>query len=190
MKVYYIPSGPKNLTTAFPTVNWDNVAQYYIEIKESCDGDSIATSNMFNLDGECCSDIMRVHFLNSLGTIDAVNFKLFLDEHEVKSEIYRVRPIYPLDKTQHAITRFNVKANDTLTLSTIDYREEDQPWLNELLHSPFALLEWTGLQGQSDSYIPVNIVDSKMATRKFEERYVYEFTIQIAKSHDRFIIRN
>lgn len=190
MKVFYIPNGPKNLASLFPTVDWNRMEQYYVKVTEACVGETIATGTYNNFDGECCEDIVRLHFLNYLGTIDAVNFKLIANEHESKSEQFQKDTKYPLVKEDHAISRFNVKANDLLTLSNISYREEDQKWLNELLDSPFVLAEWTGVQGQDDSYIPVTIEDGKMLNHKFEDRYEYEFLLQIKMSHQRFIIRN
>jgi hypothetical protein len=184
MKLYYIPNGPKNLATLFPAVNWNNVAEYYIQIKEGCDGDAIATSVMNQMDGECCIDVVRVHFLNYSGTWDAVNFKLFVEEHEAKSTFFTKPTNYPLVKSEHAISRFGVKANDTLTLSNRDYREENQKWLNELIDSPVILME------KGDEYIPLTIEDQKMLNHKFEDRYEYELIIQVKPSHERFIIRN
>jgi len=190
MKVYYIPNGPKNLASLFPSINWSNLDQYYVEVTERCDGDTIATSNINNFDGDCCEDTVRLHFQNYSGAIDAINFKMLIKEHEAKSTQYQKAPNYPLVKTEHAASRYNVKANDTLTLYNHDYREEDQAWINELIDSPFILMEWLGTQGQDDSYIPVVIEDSKMLNHKFEDRYQYEVTINVKLSHEKYIIRN
>lgn len=184
MKVYYIPNGPKNLASLFPAVNWANVAEYYIEIAEACDGPIIATSVMNQMDGECCIDVVRVHFLNYLGTWDAVNFKKFAEEHEAKSSQYIKPTTSPLVVSEHANMRYNVKANDTLTLSNIDYKESQQKWLNELIDSPVILME------SGNEYIPLVIEDQKMLNHKFEDRYEYELIIQVKPSHERFIIRN
>lgn len=192
LKAYHIPNGPKNLGPLFPAVNFKNVAEYYIEVLGGAD--TIATAPTCNLEvGPCCvdcCDVFRVHFLQYSGGIDAVNFKKLGKDHEVKSDRWQRGVSYPLNRPQHAANRFNVKANDVFTLYNDAYREEDLPWLEELLDSPMTWMEWKGTQGQPDSYIPLIILDGKVQTYKYQERYYYEFQLQATLSHERYIIRN
>ena len=189
LKAYYIPNGPKNLETIFPDIDWNRVAEYHIEILHG--GDTLGFSTTNNLiDGECCADKFRIQFLQDCGAVDGINMKKLTKEHEVKSSRYQVSTKHPLQKPTHAHQRFNVKANDIFTLFNHDYREEDMSWIEELVHSPMAWMEWKGTQNQPDSYIPIIILDTKLVTFKFEERYIYEVQIQATLSHERYIIRN
>lgn len=143
-----------------------------------------------NVMTDLCQDTCRVHFLNYLGAIDAMNFKLDTKEHEPKSDSYQVPTSSPLVRSQHSINRFNVKSNDTLSLISVEYNENEMDWIGELLDSPLAWLEWTGTQGQSDDFLPIIIIDKKAITKKSEERFLYEVTLEIKFSHEHFIIRN
>lgn len=189
IRAFYIPNGPKNLQVMYPAIDFDNVKQYYVEVLDNTDT-VIATSNINQTDGECCQDVFRVHFLNYLGAIDAINFKRLFKEHEAKSDSFRRTISHPLNKSSHAIGRFNVKANDIITLSCTDYPEKDMEWVNELIDSPLVWMQWTGIQGQDDNYIPITVDDAKMFNVKQDERYIYEVIIQVRPSHERFIIRN
>lgn len=188
MKAYYIPNGPKDLATLFPLVDFDDVQSYYIEVESG--GNVIATGTVNELDGECCTDKVRLRFLNYLGAIDAINFKKVIDEHEAKSDRKQVSTTYPLVKSKHTVGRFNVTANNFLTLSTHDYREEDMGWINELIDSPLAWIEWDGIQSQADDFIPVVVLDMKAENVKKDDRYVYEITLVVEMSNQKFIIRN
>jgi hypothetical protein len=188
-KAYYIPNGPKNLAPIFEAVNFKNVASYYVSVKDS-EGDIVATSNINNLNGCCDDDKIRIHFLNRLGAIDAINFKLGTEEHETKSDTLSKSIAYPLDKTAHAESRSNVKSNNTLTGITVDYTEAEKEWLEELFDSPLAWQEWSGIEGQEDSYIPIYIIDKRFEKVKLEDRFMYQVEIEFRMSHEKFIIRN
>jgi hypothetical protein len=190
VRVYYIPNGPRNIQAMFPGVNFSNVARYYIEMQDVTNA-VIGNTTINELVSQCCGlDKIRVHFLNYLGTIDAINFSLAQKEHEAKSSSFERSTTWPLIKRTHGINRFNVKSNDTLTLSVIDYREEDMGWVDELVDSPLAFMEWIGTQGQSDDYIPLVVQDIKKISFKRDDRWIYEVIIEVKLSHDRIIIRN
>lgn len=188
-KAYYIPAGPKNLQQIFPEVNFENMASYYVEVKDDL-GVVIATTTTARIGGCCEDDKIRINFLNADGGIDAINFKRIKKEHESKSDSRQSPESYPQDKTEHAINRFNVKSNKNYTATTIELTEADQDWLDELFDTPLAWIQWTGVQGQEDSFIPVVILDSKRDTVKEADRFVYEVTIEFKLSHERFTIRN
>lgn len=186
---YYIPNGPKNLAPLFPGVDFNDLDRYYVEVMDS-EGDVVATSNINEI-GECCEDDkIRIHFLNSLGAIDAINFVRKNQEHETKSDTRESPTQYPLNKPDHAISRFNVKSNDSFFITCCDYTEEDKEWLDELFDSPIAWMEWAGTQGQEDSYVPIVIIDKKFMKVKQEDRFIYEIDLEIKLSHEKFIIRN
>jgi hypothetical protein len=188
MKAIYIPAGPKNLASLFPTVNFSDVSEYFLELHNTVDA-VVATTVNYQL-SSCPDDSIRVHFLNSLGAIDAMNFQLISIEQESKSDSFEVATKYPLPKPDHAISRFNVKSNDTYVAKSVEYPEDQMAWVEELLYSPLAWMEWKGTQGQPDSYLPIIISDQKTFQRKEEDRFFYEATLQFKLSHEKFIIRN
>jgi hypothetical protein len=188
-KAYYIPNGPKNLATFFPDIDFTQVEAYYLDVLDDAD-EVLATTTINEMDGECCDDKVRLHFVNYLGAVDAINFKLNTDEHEAKSDSMTRSTSYPLVKTQHAINRFNVKANNTRSLAVADYLEQDMNWINELIDSPMAWREWVGIQAQDDDYIPVVLVDGKILDVKETDRFTYEINAQITDSHEKVILRN
>jgi hypothetical protein len=189
-KAYFIPNGPKNLETLFPLVDFNNVGRYYVEVKDA-NGDVIATSPMnIQCCGCCEDDRIRINFLNYLGGVDAIDFKLLSQEHESNSSDFEKPVQYPLEKPVHGLGRFNVKSNDTFLVSNNEYTEADKDWVDELLDSPIAWLQWEGTQGQEDSYIPIVILDKKTEKVKKEDRFIYEITLEFKFSHEKFIIRN
>lgn len=189
-KAFYIPNGPKNLATLFPLVDFDNVARYYVEVKNA-NGDVIATSPMnVQCCGCCADDRVRINFLNYLGGVDAIDFKLLVQEHESKSAEYEKPLQYSLEKPDHGVGRFNVKSNDTFKVYNNEYTEDDREWLDEILDSPIAWIQWEGTQEQDDSYIPIIILDKKIEKIKEEDRFIHEVILEFKLSHEKFIIRN
>ena len=188
-QVFYIPNGTKNLQTLFPAVNFRDLSHYYIQVRDTS-GAIIATGNINELTGECPDDKVRIHFLNSLGAIDAITFKIRVQEHETKSDTRERQPGYPLNKPDHGINRFNTRSNDTYTLVNCEYTENQKDWLDVLFDSPVAWMEWAGTQNQPDSYIPVVIIDKKFTKLKEEDRFIYEVVLEIQLSHEKLIIRN
>lgn len=189
-KVFFIPNGPKNLETLFPLVDFNNVARYYLEVKD-INGDVVATTPMNEQCCGCCDDErVRINFLNYLGGIDAIDFKLLTQEHESKSSEFEKPTQYPLEKAVHAIGRNNVKSNDTFKVYNKEYTENDKEWLDEILDSPIAWIQWEGTQGQDDSYIPIVIIDKKFEKIKEKDRFIYELIFEFKLSHEKFIIRN
>lgn len=186
---YYIPDGPKNLNAGFyPDLDFTTIAEYYLEVLAG--GTTIATTPILQLNGECCDDKVRLHFLNYLGAIDTINFKLSEDEHEAKSDEWQRPTPYPLVKSLHGRNRFNVKANDTLDLILGDYEERDMTWIDELVDSPLAWIEWLGTEGQNDDYLPIIVLDGRVKNKKSVDPFSNDVPISITYSHDKIIIRN
>lgn len=188
-KAFYIPIGPKNLQAVFPEIEFGNIADYYVEVKDSL-GTVVATTSTVTIGGCCEDDKIRIHFLNALGAIDAINMKRIVKEHENKSDKWEKSTSYPQDKTEHGQNRLNIKSNKPHTARTIEFTEADQDWLDELFDTPLAWLQWEGTQGQPNTFIPIVITDSKRQTVKEDERWVYEVTIEFKLSHERFTLRN
>ncbi len=188
--IYLLPNGPKNLNSLFPTINWDDIEEYYIQALDRADN-ILATGSMNKM--SCCckeGEYIRIHFVNYLGTYDAVNFEHYTILHEPESTTYEKSLRFPLSKTDTGIERFNVRSNETFQLKTCAYTEKDMDWLMELVDSPKAYIEWKGKEGQPDSYIPIIILNGKKEKRKLEERYSYEFILEAKFSNENIILRN
>lgn len=172
-----------NLQTLFPAIEWDRVEEYYIELT----GDmttTVATSNIYQI--EDCRDIednLRVHFLNSLGAIDAVNLKIISRIHETKSEGYELSEKTTFDRSAHQLSRNTVTANDTFTGYKV-IEENEVGYYEELVDSPLAWIEF-GIE-----YLAIVILDTSFVKFKEEDRYMYELIVEFKYSKEKKIIRN
>lgn len=185
--VYYLPDGTKNLSSLFPAIDWTTIAGYTVQAADGS-GTVIATTPFIEID-YCLERGVRIHFINYNNSVDAINFRVQGMEHSSKSDNYQSPDVYPQDKTRHSIGRINIQAGDTFTVSTIDYPEDTLDWINELADSPVAWMEWTGVQGQPDSYLPIVISDVKIPNLKEENRYEYEIVIEFTMSNPRKPLR-
>lgn len=187
-KVFYIPNGPTNLAAFFPGLDFSTIASYQVSV---LGGGVIAQSPINRMTGECCEEKMRIHFLNFLGAVDAINVKPQLIEFEAKSDRYTTPTPWPLIRSQHGQNRFNVKANQPTTVETDDYPQEDNYWINELIASPRAWVEFPNPEsGDPADYLPIIVEDIKIADQTEDDRYNNRIRFTITYSHDKFIIRN
>jgi len=195
--IYYIPNGPGNLAALFPSIDWTKVKKYQIRIYGTSGGgsgsggpDPIAYSSINWLNGGCC-DIMRIHFVNFLGTIDAINFRIVQKEFGATSDQYTRPAPYPMAISQHGRNRFNVKANSTVTLELNDYPQEENEWINELIAAPRAWIEWLGnIADNQPDYIPIIIDDVKILDVTENDKFANAIRITMTYSYDKMIIRN
>ena len=187
-RIYYIPNGPKNLASLFPTVDWNEVSEYFVAVMNT--SDEVMASTVLNKICSCCDeDKVRLHFLNHLGTYDAINFPKPKIERESVSDQYRDGLTDPLDKEDTGMERFNVLSNETSEVK-LKCQEKDLPWLMECADSPKAFIEWKGIEGQLDSYMPVVILDSKKVVLKNDLEFEYEFILSYKLSNEYSTIRN
>lgn len=187
MKAIYIPSGPKNLTALFPTVDLSEVSEYFLTIKSEADA-TLATTNTYRL-AKSCENAIRIHWLNALGTIDVINMELEKVDAETNSERWKKPLATPLQKSSGELQRFNVRSDETHTAVTIEFGEADMDWLLQLAEATMAWVEWKGIQGQPDDYLPIIIQDGKYEKRKQEGRYIYEFRLQFKFSNEKITLR-
>ncbi len=188
--IFYLPDGPKNLSGIFPLIDFGNVAEYYVELKDDTDVVLLRTNTLKT--GCCCSnERVRLHFLNALGCFDAVNFNPPRILHSVTSSEFKNVLPDPFSKTDSQLGRFNVRSNETYEAMTDCYTQEAQQWLMELADSTIAFMEWTGTQGQPDSYIPIKILDKDgYEVKKNENEHIYQFKITFRVSNENIIQRN
>lgn len=187
---FQLPAGPLNFETMFPGIDMTNVDEYYLELHDVADDSVLATTNHFNRACCCGTDFIRIFFVNYLGGIDAVNFKIVSEETDVKSAQWKKTLPYPMKKFDGGFQRFNVTSNETVTAETACFQEADQPWLKELIASPNAWVQWMGTQSQDSDYLSIVIVDDKFDTRKEDDRYEYILRIQFIYANDNIILRN
>ena len=178
-----LPNGPKN----FPSVDFSQVIDYILEY-EFTSGDTLQIQNQISC---CCNDDkLRIHFINYLGRVDAINFNHKEETLEVKSEKWHKSLNFPLVKSDGGVRRLNVKSNETYKAINNCYSEQDMQWIKELFTSPLAWIEWKGIEGQNDDYLPIFVTDKKVITRKKEGRYFYEIQIEFSMSNENIHIRN
>lgn len=181
MKTYNIPSGTKNFKKLHPTLDIDNIKEYCVELLDSSNN-VIGTSSTYVVDRWHQCNI-RLLFFNSLGAFDSLNFNILESELSTTSKEIKSPIIYPLSKPQHELKRFNVEANETYHVISDDYYEPEMDWIRELTSSPMLWMEWSGTQGQSDSYLPVVLLDTPNKVKKSLENHTYRIELKFKLSH-------
>lgn len=186
MPVYYIPNGPKNLASLFPGIDFTKVDEYTIQVID--DSSNVLATSTLNKVDKLCEDDIKIHFVNSLGTVDSVVFTVFDIQNDSKSDSMQTPTQVPLIKSLHGINRFNIKAN-YLYQAYQEFDETELEWLTELFNSPFVWMEWTGTQSQGDDYLPLVVLDQKSQLKKETDRFSYTVIIQFNLSHEKRTLR-
>jgi hypothetical protein len=186
--VYFIPNGPKNLASLFPTITWRNLKEYYVEVLDDADA-VIATSTVNTLQDWNVDDYARVYFLNDCGTYDALNFLKPKAVLEDSASEYQTSVNSPLSKSDFSANRFNVRAGRTYEVKRKSI-EQEMPWLEECKRSVQSFMDWIGTEGQSDDYMSIVLLNGKMDSLKDYNDYQYDFVMQFRLSNDFFSIRN
>lgn len=179
MNAFFIPNGPANLASLFPSLDFTKIRTYYLEIFDSVNT-LIATTPLNNV-VKLCEDDIVIHFVNSLGGVDALITKLTNSEHQTVSDLFTAPLKTPLIKSRHTSNRTNLTANNVHRVNVL-IAEEDGDQLQELLDSPYAWIEW------KQDYLPIVFLDSKQQIRKDLERYEYSIDIDFAMSNDKMLL--
>ncbi|AZA82170.1 hypothetical protein C1637_09935 [Chryseobacterium lactis] len=190
--IYYIPEGVTNLKPLFPQIDWSKIVEYSIVVKGN-NSSTIAESRINKVDCCCLDDKVRIHFINSFGEIDSVNFIRVLEETETKSESWEKSLKFPLDRSKGGSYRKNITSNETYEVETRCYGESDQYWFKDLMNTPKSWIELNLPNGFKESikkeFIPIEIADLKLITRKNERRYEYIVKIKFTMSNDNVTLR-
>ncbi|MGN6438172.1 MAG: hypothetical protein ACTHMM_16650 [Agriterribacter sp.] len=187
-KVLLIPDGPANLQSYFPTIDWRDIKDYYVEMID--DQDEVLATTVVNKHCTCCGNNgVRVHFLNFLGEFDAVNFRKPIIINEDQSSNYRKGLSYPLQKTDSVIERSDVRSNDTYQARRNCF-EHEMEWIQECQNSTKAFMEWRGAEEQPPSYIPVIILDKQLIKKKNVNDFHYEFVLTYQLSNEYITVKN
>lgn len=208
-KTLYIPEGVPNIQSLFPTIDFSNVEEYFITVYDALsgaftsgfnngfevgtDGGAIATTRINKLDACCCEDKIRIHFINSLGEIDTINFSRPEEVSEIKSDTWEKALKFPLDRTKGGATRQGIKSNETIEAETKCYPETDQYWIKELFETNLAWIETYLPNGfntpTQKELIPIEILDAKFPIKKVEKRYEYLVKIKFSMANSNINLR-
>ena len=189
--IFNVPAGFANLQalnywaagSATPDLN--KITQYRVYLKIA--NDIFWQTGWIKID-RCSGNGARLHFLNSAGGYDAVNFMERQEVLTTKSAGYQKGlPRTGLQRRDFGQQRFNVQSNEKVTLRTTSYDETCQPWLMELLDSPRVYLETQSQGDAAPDLIPVVILDGDFTKQKFEDRFEYllEVTYQLSNENIR-----
>lgn len=182
MKTIDLPNGTSNLSFA----DFTNAESYTVEYQFD-NGINVISSNKISC---CCNESIRIHFINYLGRVDAINFSYVEETFETKSDTWQKSLNFPLIKSDGGTRRINIKSNESYKATNKCYSEEDMKWIKELLSSPIAWLEWKGTEDQPDDYIPIEIIDKKFLPLKNAERYKYEVVFEFKMANENIHLRN
>lgn len=190
--VKYIPEGLPNLQLLYPTLDMSQIDEWYVVAKDSS-GAIIATTRK-NQIGCCCgAKKYRIHFINSLGEIDSINFGQIEVTEEIKSDNWTKTLAFPFNRTKGGTYRQNIRSNETVEANTNCYLERDQYWIKELFETPIAWLEMEMPQGFDTSttkeYVPIQILDSKFVILKVDKRYEYLVKVKFIMSNANINLR-
>lgn len=189
MKVIYIPEGIPNIKDLFPKIDFRNVKSWKLTAHDK-QGLVLATTRINTL--KCCSQI-RVHFINSLGEIDSINFHKVEIVQETKSDTWTKTQKFPLDRTKGGTYRKNIISNENYEAETNIYGENQQYWLKEFETSPKAWIEMQlpngFLASDEKEYIPIVISDVNITERKSKDRYEYLVRIKFSMSNSNINLR-
>lgn len=199
--IKYIPEGIPNLKPLFPNINFDNIEQWFVVANQTDTNDAesaqrsltVATTRV-NQIGCCCNDEkLRIHFINSLGEIDSINFGRAEEVEDIKSDSWTKSLGFPFEREKGGSRRHNITSNETIEAETKCYGEDDQYWISELFKSPMAWLEMKMPQGFNESinkeYVPIEILDNKFIKKKVEKRYEYLVKIKFSMSNANINLR-
>ena len=186
MPAYYIPNGPANLASLFPTVIWEDVEEYFVEIKDA-GFITIATTSHGWPGNTCCGeDKVRVFFMNALGTIDAINASWVSEEADIKSDRFQRPQTAPLSFSGGGAVRSNVRETRTRTLRVNQYPGTANDWLDQLFVSPNVWIE----DRVNSNYLPVIVIDKKMVLKKEDDQFENTFDVEIYLANERIVQRN
>lgn len=182
MATYHLATGLKDLKALIPELPDDDIEEYFVEVLDSTDTVVITTPH-FHVGGCCDGDKVRFFFQTAGGVIDGINGQFYTEEFDVKAEVgIRNNTANPIN---HAQFKTSVKANETRRI-VFQIMEEEMTWFKEFLSSP---LVWVANDANTN-YVPVMVVDGKQSTRKFDERYDYQFEVDIQFSNEYKTLRS
>lgn len=176
MKIQLLPEGIPNIKDHFPVVYFPDVEEWKVHLTDEAD-EVIATSRLNKKD--CCCDI-RIHFVNSMGQLDALNFRHLERMQESKSGVWEKPQSRNFDVTKGGRYRQNIITEDQFELETSFYLESELMFLKDFANSPMHFIEYNienGFQNPiQKNYVPFLIQECKIPQKAKD---IFEFQIQV-----------
>lgn len=182
--------GPALLLGSQPIIT-ASVATYTIEIQNAAFNPVSEILN-FTIEEPCRYEIFRLQFLNKLGGIDSYNFS----SRSVKSSTAS-RKSYTRGGTDitsggiqykhedNGTVDYFIKSRNRIKLQSDYLTVAENDWLEELIQSPYVLLEFTDLSGVHN-FKQVKVVTNDWVNRVLEIDKLFRLTINIELAHENF----
>lgn len=187
-KIVVLPEGPANLQNLFPMVYFPDVEEWIVSLSNE-DGETIMSTRLNKKD--CCCDI-RIHFVNSGGHLDALNFRHLERYQESKSGVWEKPKSRVFDVTKGGRYRQDIRTEDVFELETSFYQESDLRFLEDFANSPLHLIEHLIHNGFNESveknYVPFVISDVKIPQRA-KDVFEYQLVLKGFLSNQRINFR-
>lgn len=188
MKIIVLPEGIPNIKDHFPMVYFPDVEEWKVQLVD--DADEVIMTSKLNRK-ECCCDI-RIHFVNSGGHLDALNFKHLERIQESKSGVWEKPQGKTFDVTQGGRYRQNIKTEDQFELETSFYLESELAFLKDFANSPMHFIEYNIENGFQNSvqknYVPFLIQECKIPQRA-KDVFEYQIVVKGQLSNQRINFR-
>jgi len=202
--LYYLPAGPKNFEGLPPAVavppgtpttpEWPKIEYYQIELELGNFANPPVRwkSPPIYVKHYQDQNRKRFRFVNWMGVYEFINFEKFEEEFKTASTSwakYNQGNFTQRGKEEVGRMRYNVRSNELITAVGC-FIESDMWFVKQFLSTPMAFEEKKGTAGQADYLLPIVLQDATIVSRKMEERWYYEITIQYEPANERINIRN
>lgn len=175
-KIIAIPEGVPNLSTLFPEVYFPDVEEWIVQTID--DEGEVIMSTRNNKKDLCCD--IRIHFINSAGHTDALNFRHAERSHESKSGQWEKPKAREFDASKGGRYRQGVTSEDIFELETSFYLESELSFLQDFANAPFHFIEYAidngFLPSVEKKYVPFLIQEVKVPQKAKD---IFEFQIQV-----------
>ena len=215
--VWYIPVGMNNINAYDYSITdaWmanPTTCVYYRVLLTDQYGHNTWCSPLYRLSGSQVPPngvdykypgYVNMTFKNFFGAFEQVMFTRNEEEHKVQSsDAFRgLKTIAATVSSTNYIDvntghrRFNIRSADECSVS-INIAEDNIPWLKELLSSPVAFVQVFNNDAAvypaalSWAWLPVEILDSTVQTKKMLDRFEYIVTVKYRPAQDYINLRN
>ncbi len=198
---FYIPSGLSDLFALQPLLiplmlTADQDIYYRVALYDMDSTTYCFVSPMFKV-GNGGIEITRLLFQNSYGHFEGISFNRYDEKHTTtSSDQFNPYQGVPLSvgrdtMTQFGHKRYNVRANDEITL-TATFNEQLMPWVRELLDSPYVLQQMRYDNPSPNTFRGVSIIDGSLDIKKSVVKAGVKYTVsfKIRPSLDYITLRD
>lgn len=191
---YYANCGIVNLKLIYTALTWTKIDYYTVYFYAPFQ--DLATQRYYVKNDGSKNERVRLLFCGLLGGYDGINFLLNTETSSAESALFQrsMDIVSPSDysKRERSIGRFQPMQSEVIEVFTEDYGEEDQAWLKEVVGSAQAYIQVApdSLQGQTELFFPVNILDGSIVSKKKEDSFVYTLTLKFTLGYDYINLRS